>query len=156
MKRLLRFVTGCFVKKMQLRVKRLVPQAVLPTRQSEGAAGYDLTSVEDVEIQPGQRACVSTGLSMAIPEGYYGRIAPRSGLAAKNGLQVGAGVIDSDYRGLVKVLLFNHGSEPVWLPPNSRIAQLIFEKIGAPEVLEVENLDDTVRGEGGFGSTGQS
>lgn len=101
---------------------------------------------------------VSTGLRLEIPEGYYGRVAPRSGLTVKHGLDVGAGVIDSDYRGVVSVVLFNHGQMPVSLEAGSRIAQLIIEKIATPEVVEVKcgdpRLRETRRGDGGFGSTG--
>lgn len=136
-------------------VKRNTPNALLPQRQSTGAAGYDLASaVAVVDLQPGARICVSTGIALKIPQGYYGRVAPRSGLALKSGIQVGAGVIDSDYRGEVGVLLFNCGSEPVNLPAGSRIAQLIIERISIPVVIEVEDLDDTARNTGGFGSTG--
>lgn len=135
-------------------VKRLAPAAVLPTRANPGDAGYDLTSVESVFLTPGQRQLVSTGISMAIPTGHYGRVAPRSGLAVKMGLGVGAGVIDVSFRGEVKVLLINHGERDVVLPSGSRIAQLIIERISTPCVIEVEELDATKRGSGGFGSTG--
>jgi dUTP pyrophosphatase len=138
----------------QFFVKRLVPEAQLPVRCSADAAGYDLFSSEPTSMIPGERRCVSTGLSMAIPKGYYGRVAPRSGLAVKNGLTTGAGVIDSDYRGEVRVLLFNHGQQDVHLPASSRIAQLILEKITTPDVIEVDDLDATTRGVAGFGSTG--
>jgi dUTP pyrophosphatase len=97
---------------MSLKVKKLSPDAQLPTRGSEGAAGYDLQSIESCVILPGKRAVVATGLSFELPAGVYGRIAPRSGLAVKHGIQVGAGVVDSDYRGEVKVVLFNHDINP--------------------------------------------
>ena len=98
---------------------------------------------------------VSTGLAFAIPTGNYGRIAPRSGLAVKNSINVGAGVIDSDYRGEVRVLLFNHGDVDFVISEGDRIAQLIIEKYTPTELVEVETLGETQRGEGGFGSTGQ-
>ena len=118
------------------------------------AAGYDLISNEDKEIESRNKGLVSTGISMAIPVGYYGWVAPRSGLACKNFIDVGAGVIDSDYRGEVKVLLFNFAETNFQVKKGDRIAQLIIEKIGLPEIQEVENLDDTARADGGFGSTG--
>lgn len=130
----------------------------LPVKGSPGAAGYDIISAEDVVLTPLERKLVSTGIKIIIPPHLYGRIAPRSGLALKKGIDVGAGVIDSDYRGEVKVLLFNFGSEEVSLPKGSRIAQLIFEKIETPEVVSITNDEfmkyDTERKDGGFGSTG--
>lgn len=139
-----------------LLVKKAIPQAIIPSRQSEFAAGYDLSSVGYLTIEPYGKAVVGTGLHIAIPAGHYGRIAPRSGLAAKNHIDVGAGVIDCDYRGLIQVVLFNHGSEPFVIGYGDRIAQLILEKISTPPVVEVETLDNTVRGGDGFGSTGVS
>lgn len=138
-----------------LYVKRLGPNAVIPSRQTSGSAGYDLTSTKAiVNLKPGERVVIPTELAVRIPDGYYGRIAPRSGLAVKNGLQVGAGVIDSDYRGEVMVLLFNQGLETINLQTGVRIAQLIIEKVATPPVVEVNDLDYTARGSGGFGSTG--
>ena len=139
-----------------LRVKKLSESAVLPIRGSSGAAGYDLTSTESHVILPGHRAVVGTGLAIEIPEGTYGRIAPRSGLAVKSGIQVGAGVVDSDYRGEVKVVLFNQDHTNTYIvKPGYRIAQLILEKIECPAVEEIKDeLDITERGDGGFGSTG--
>eukprot|EP00958_Prasinococcus_capsulatus_P023990 scaffold3691_cov394-Prasinococcus_capsulatus_cf.AAC.10 len=113
-----------------------------------------LNSVQDTVVPSGGRALVKTGLSIAIPQGTYARIAPRSGLAYKSGIDVGAGVVDYDYRGEVGVILFNFGNEDFQVRKGDRIAQLILEKIATPEVVEVSDLDDTVRGEGGFGSTG--
>src|SRR5215204_4425265 len=113
----------------QLYFKRLDPRACLPARGSAHAAGLDLCSVEDVVLEPGQRTVVSTGLAVAIPEGYYGRVAPRSGLATKNGLDVLAGVIDADYRGEVCCALLNTGDATLTLPSGSRLCQLIIEKI---------------------------
>jgi dUTP pyrophosphatase len=136
-----------------MQVLRLVPHAVLPVRGSPGAVGYDLTSIEPVVLKPGERGLFSTGLAIIVPEGTYGRVAPRSGLTVKNGLHVGAGVIDPDYRGEVKVSLFNLGSSEVELSAGSKVAQLILEKVELPDVVEVTSLDETVRGSGGFGST---
>ena len=140
---------------MSLKVKKLSADAQLPTRGSDGAAGYDLQSIESCVVLPGKRAVVATGLSLELPHGVYGRIAPRSGLAVKHGIQVGAGVVDSDYRGEVKVVLFNHDSNPYLIKPGYRIAQLILERCETPDVEEIFDSSDTVRGQGGFGSTGQ-
>jgi dUTP pyrophosphatase len=97
---------------------------------------------------------VSTGIAVKVPEGTYGRIAPRSGLAVKHGLHIGAGVIDTDYTGEVKVVIFNHNSKKYIIKPGFRIAQLILEQCVTPEVVEVDDLDATDRGSNGFGSTG--
>ena len=137
-----------------LRFKQLDPRAVLPRRGSALAAGLDVCSIEDVEIGPRQRALARTGLAVAIPPGFYGRIAPRSGLAAKSGLDVLAGVIDSDYRGEVCCLLYNTSDEVIKLPAGSKICQLIVEQIITPEAAWANDLDETARGAGGFGSTG--
>ena len=138
----------------KLYVKRLTKSALLPSRGSAMAAGLDLYSSEEAIIPSKMRAVVKTGISIAIPEGYYGRIAPRSGLSVNYGIDVGAGVIDSDYRGEVCVLLFNFGEQDFNVNAGNRIAQLILEKIAIGEVVETEELDETIRGAGGFGSTG--
>ena len=138
----------------QLRFKRLHPEARLPTRGSALAAGLDIYSVERVTLQPGARAAVRTGLAVAIPEGFYGRVAPRSGLAVRQGLDTMSGVIDSDYRGEILCVLINLGDAPIEIEPGARIAQLIIEKIALPEAVWAEDLDETERGAGGFGSTG--
>ena len=136
-----------------LSFKRLHPEATLPTRGSFQAAGLDIFSIEEVVIEPKQRSLVRTGLAVAIPEGYYGRVAPRSGLATSKGLDVLAGVIDSDYRGEVRCLLYNAGEESINLPAQSKICQLIIEKIITPSALWADEISDTDRGSGGFGST---
>ncbi|DAA79761.1 TPA_exp: Uncharacterized protein A8136_0534 [Trichophyton benhamiae CBS 112371] len=138
----------------QLQVKKLVPEARAPTRGSAFAAGYDLYAATDTVIPGRGKGLVSTGLAIAVPEGTYGRIAPRSGLASKNFIDTGAGVIDADYRGEVKVLLFNFSGVNFTIKEGDRIAQLILERIYTPEVLVVEQLEESVRGAGGFGSTG--
>jgi dUTP pyrophosphatase len=137
-----------------LRFKQLDSRAVLPERGSVLAAGLDLCSVEDINIGPKQRVTAKTGLAVAIPPGFYGRIAPRSGLAARNGLDVLAGVIDSDYRGEICCLLYNTGDEVITLAAGSKICQLIVEQIITPEAVWATDLDETARGAGGFGSTG--
>jgi dUTP pyrophosphatase len=138
----------------RLSFKRLDPGATLPTRGSSYAAGLDIYSIEEVVIEPRQRSLVRTGLAVAIPPGYYGRVAPRSGLATKKGLDVLAGVIDADYRGEVRCLLYNAGDEVINLPAHSKICQLIIEKIITPSAVWADEISDTDRGTGGFGSTG--
>ena len=140
-----------------LRVKRLSENAVLPVRGSGLAAGYDLASAEDIVIPARGKAIAKTDLAMAIPLGHYGRIAPRSGFSWKKHTDIGAGVIDADYRGNVGVVIFNHSEEDISVSQGDRIAQLILEQISTPVVEDVEgDLDDTQRGEGGFGSTGMA
>jgi len=141
------------------RVSKLSSDAVVPRRANVGDAGYDLVASEDIVISPNERALVLTGISIEIPNDCYARVAPRSGLAVKKGIQVGAGVVDSTYRGEVKVLLFNHGDQLFEIKKGDRIAQMIFEKIYTPtELVEVpyEELTNSSRGDGGFGSTGVS
>jgi deoxyuridine 5'-triphosphate nucleotidohydrolase len=137
-----------------LNFKRLDPRATLPTRGSSASAGLDLYSIEEIIIEPRQRVLARTGLAVAVPPGFYGRVAPRSGLAVKNGLDVLAGVIDSDYRGEVCCALLNTGDETLTLPQGSRLCQLIIEQIITPSPAWADNLDETTRGGGGFGSTG--
>lgn len=138
----------------RLEFMKLHPAAMLPTRGSQFAAGLDLYSIESVTIPAHGRSVVRTGLSVAIPHGFYGRVAPRSGLAVKHGLDVMAGVIDSDYRGELLCALINHGAEPLEIEPGLRIAQLLIEAIATPEPVWSEDLSETERGGGGFGSTG--
>ena len=137
-----------------LLIKKVNPKAKLPCRQSEEAAGYDICALESVVIPPMGRQLVSTGIAMTVPKGTYGQLAPRSGLAVKKGLHVGAGVIDRDYTGEVKVLLFNLSDIEVELTEHERVAQLILKKIETPSIQEVESLLDPTRGSSGFGSTG--
>ena len=149
---------GCAEKansKMEfLYFKQLDPRAILPTRGSSSSAGLDICSIEDVNIGPHERSLARTGLSVAIPEGFYGRVAPRSGLAVKQGLDVLAGVIDSDYRGELLCALYNTGDAHLSLPAGSKICQLIIEKIATPTAAWSDELSETARGAGGFGSTG--
>lgn len=141
-----------------MKVKLLHPAAKAPTRGSSQAAGLDLCSVEQLFIWPGERKVVSTGLSIEIPPGFYGQIAPRSGLAVKSGIMTMAGVIDSDYRGEIKVVLYNSATRPLLpkfeISPGDRIAQLILLATPAFPIEVVTELSDTVRADGGFGSTG--
>jgi dUTP pyrophosphatase len=133
----------------------LTDTATVPCRQSEGAAGYDIYSDENSVIFPKERRLVSTGIAITIPKSYYGRIAPRSSLSVKDYIDVGAGVIDNDYTGEIKVLLINNGNNIFTINKGDRIAQLILEKIGYCEIVVVDSLEDTERGDGGFGSTGK-
>ena len=137
-----------------LKVQKMNNNAALPKRSTDGAAGYDLCASQDCTIPAGGKGLVKTGLSISFPTGLYARIAPRSGLALKKFIDVGAGVVDSDYRGEVGVVLFNHGDQDFEVKMGDRIAQLILEKIDTLPVEEVQGLDGTVRGSGGFGSTG--
>merc|ERR1711970_1305499 len=135
----------------------LSENAVTPVRGSKFSAGLDLSSAEQKSIPAGGRALVKTDLQVAIPDGCYGRIAPRSGLAYKKGIDVGAGVIDADYRGNVGVLLFNldfMNQEVFEVKKGDRIAQLVIERIEMLDLEECDSLNETKRGDGGFGSTG--
>ena len=137
-----------------MKVKRLVNHAKLPIRGSTGAAGYDLHAAEKCVILANSKGVVKTGIVIEIPEGLYARIAPRSGLLVKKSIDVGAGVIDRDYRGEIGVVLINHSSKDFEVNVGDRIAQMILEQIKTPEVEEQANLDQTDRREKGFGSTG--
>ncbi|WIF29969.1 dUTPase [Orf virus] len=137
-----------------LQVVRLSQNATIPARGSSGAAGLDLCSAQDCVIPPHCSRVVFTDLLIKPPSGCYGRIAPRSGLAVKHFIDVGAGVIDEDYRGNVGVVLFNFGNSDFEVKKGDRIAQLICERISCPVVQEVNCLDNTDRGDSGFGSTG--
>jgi dUTP pyrophosphatase len=137
-----------------LSFKKLDAAAILPERGSAHAAGLDLYSIEPHRLLPKQRVLIRTGLAVAIPEGFYGRIAPRSGLATKQGIDVLAGVIDADYRGEIQCLLYNTSDETVELPARTKICQLIVEKIITPGAEWADDLPQTLRGERGFGSTG--
>lgn len=139
-------------------IKRL-PHGVdlpLPAYETAGAAGMDLRAAEDMTLSPGAKALVPTGLSIALPEGYEAQVRPRSGLAVKHGVTVlnAPGTIDSDYRGEVKVPLINHGQQDFVIGRGDRIAQLVIAPVTRIAWSEVEVLDDTARGAGGFGSSG--
>lgn len=145
---------------MQLCVQKTDPRAVIPTRSTEGSAGYDLRAVldEPLTMQPGQRACLSTGIAVSLPsKEYVGLVFARSGLAVKHGLALsnGVGVIDSDYTGEIKVGLVNLSQQAYQIQPGERIAQFLILPIALPEWVEVDSLSQTERGSGGFGSTGK-
>lgn len=137
-----------------LSFKRLDAKAILPTRGSPSSAGLDLYSIEPIRLEPNERQLIRTGLATAIPDGFYGRLAPRSGLATKAGIDVLSGVIDADYRGEIQCLLYNTSNETVELPAQTKICQLIIEKIIMPIPEWADDLTETIRGAGGFGSTG--
>jgi dUTP pyrophosphatase len=141
-----------------LRFRRLSAAARPPAQAHQGDAGYDLHAAEAVTIGPGERASVATGIAVAIPPGQAGLVVPRSGLAARHGISVvnAPGLIDSGYRGELRVLLLNTDpSEPFSVEPGDRIAQLVLVDVETPELEEVAELDETARGAGGFGSTGR-
>lgn len=142
---------------LPLAVKLLHPQARLPRRAHPGDAGADLFSVDEVTIPAGERREVGTGIALAIPEGYAGFVQPRSGLAFKHGIMVvnSPGLIDAGYRGEVRVSLYNSGDEPFAVAVGERIAQLVVQRVAEPEFMEAEELPPTVRGAGGFGSSGR-
>ena len=143
---------------IELPIQRLHADAVVPQRAYTGDAGLDLASCERVELGPGERALVGTGLAVAIPEGYAGFVQPRSGLAARHGLTVvnSPGLVDSGYRGELRVVLLNTDrTEPFVVEPGMRIAQLVVLPIPELELVEVDELPDSERGAGGLGSSGQ-
>jgi dUTP pyrophosphatase len=141
---------------IELPIKRLRPEAVIPARAYDGDAGLDLAAAERVELAPGERATVPTGLAVAIPAGHAGFVQPRSGLAARHGLTIvnSPGLVDAGYRGELKVILLNTDpAEPFVVEPGMRIAQLVVMPIPAVEPVEVDELPDSERGVRGFGSS---
>ena len=144
---------------MEVRFRRLAsnPDLPLPARQTAGAAGYDVASAEaDFVLAAGERRLVATGLAMELPDGVECQVRPRSGLALRHGITLpnSPATIDPDYRGELKVILWNAGTEPVQVPRGTRIAQLVFARFEAPRMVEADALSASARGEGGFGSTG--
>lgn len=137
-----------------IKFKRLIEAAITPTRSTPLAAGFDLYSTYGYTLKPGQRHTFKTGIAWAAPAGFVGLVKPRSGLAHKHGLDTMAGVIDADYRGDIGVILINHGDQPYTVHPGDRIAQFVVcEHMW--EAVEVDNLDDTERGDSGYGSSGK-
>ena len=141
---------------VQVRVKRLNPGAKIPKAAKVGDVAFDLYSVIDYEIKPGERYAVPTGIAVEIPVGYEGQVRPRSGLALKEGLTVlnTPGTIDSGYRGEVKTIMINQGDIPFQITRGMRISQLAIRPVPEVTFIEVDELSDTDRGDGGFGSTG--
>ena len=141
---------------MTLKFRRIHPDATLPSYAHEGDAGMDVRSVEDVEIAPGSRALVHTGLVMMLPPGWEAQVRPRSGLALKHGVTVlnTPGTIDAGYRGEVGVILANFGEGPFKVAKGDKVAQIVVAPVERAEIVESAELDETERGSGGFGSTG--
>lgn len=141
---------------MIIEIKKLADDATIPTKSNVSDAGWDLYSSGMATIvYSGERKLISTDISIAIPDGYCGLIWPRSGLSVNNGIDILAGVIDSGYRGEVKVCMLNTSDTLVHIHPGDRVAQLIIQKVEDVSFTEVKNLDDTSRGDDGFGSTGR-
>ena len=139
---------------MIIQIKKLNPKAKLPEYAHPGDAGMDLFSVESVTIKPGKRIVCQTGIAMRIPDGYVGLIWDKSGVASKSGIKTMGGVIDSGYRGEIGVVFQNLSKENYNIKEGDKIAQMLIQKVARPQIEEVEELGDTERGEGGFGSTG--
>ena len=145
---------------VSIRLRRVGTVAVeMPSYQTSGSAGFDLCAAitEPISLLPGMRCLIPSGFAMAIPPGYEGQVRPRSGLALKHGLTIvnAPGTIDSDYRGEVAIVLINHGQEPYIIKPFTRIAQLVISRVERSSIELVDELDDTLRGQGGYGSTGE-
>lgn len=141
---------------IELPVRKLHPEAVLPGRAYAGDAGLDLSACEPAELAPGDRAIVGTGVAVAIPEGHAGFVQPRSGLADRHGITIvnSPGLIDAGYRGEIKVILLNTGGEPFAVTPGMRIAQLVILPVPAVELVETDELPESERGDRGHGSSG--
>lgn len=139
-----------------IEIMRLNTQGILPQKAHATDAGYDLFAVKPVSLAPGEWAAIETGIALAMPHGIEAQIRPRSGLALKHGITLlnAPGTIDADYRGEIKVIMINHGRSLFEILPGMKIAQLIFAPVLETNLLEVEALDETARGHGGFGSTG--
>lgn len=138
-----------------LEVKRLSENATLPRRATAGAAGFDLYSATDAVVPARGRTLIPTDISVRLPPNCYARIAARSSLALHHGIDVGAGVVDADYRGSIGIVLFNHTDVPFVVSKGDRVAQMVLEHILTPEAIEVEDLGHTARGSSGYGSTGR-
>ena len=143
---------------MKVKFQRINQSAELPTYAHPGDAGMDIRSIEELTMDPGARALVHTGLVMVLPPGYEAQVRPRSGLALKNGITVlnTPGTIDEGYRGEIGVILANFGSEPFKVEKGAKIAQMVIAPCTRAEIVEIDEVDDTVRGTGGFGSSGLS
>jgi dUTP pyrophosphatase len=141
---------------MKLQIQRVVEDVKLPNYAHPGDAGMDLFAAEEYILKPGERTLVNTGIKIALPVGYEAQVRPKSGLALKHGISIvnTPGTVDAGYRGLVGVIAINHGTEDFKIEKNQKIAQMIINKVETADIEEVKELDDTSRGEGGFGSTG--
>ena len=144
------------MQKVKIRILRLVDSATLPKYEHEDDSGLDLFSIEEQEILPGEAILIRTGISVELPQGTEAQIRPRSGLAHKHSITVlnTPGTIDAGYRGEIGVILVNHGNDPFKVLKNMKIAQMVIEPVLRAEIEDVDSLSETLRGEGGFGSTG--
>jgi len=142
---------------MKIEIKKLSEKAIIPVYQNPGDAGLDLCSIEEYSLHPNETKLIKTGLAISLPDGIEAQIRPRSGLALKHSITVlnTPGTIDSGYRGEVSIILINHGKETFYITPGMRIAQMVIAPVLRAEIEEVESLDETQRGTGGFGSTGE-
>lgn len=138
---------------MEIKIKKITPEAKAPAYAHPGDAGMDLFSCADMSLAPGETKPVPTGIQMAIPQGYVGLVWDKSGISLK-GVHRLAGVVDAGYRGEVRVVMVNLGTEPFEIKPGMKIAQMLIQPVEAPTIVESDTLDDTSRGAGGFGSTG--
>jgi dUTP pyrophosphatase len=141
--------------KMQLKIKKLTEDAIIPKYATNDDAGMDLFAIENVELEPMQRVQVGTGIAMEIPEGHVGLIWDKSGLSHKFGIKTLGGVVDSGYRGEIKIGVINLGKEKYIFEKGHKVAQMIIQKKETPEIIEATELNNSERGEGGFGSTGK-
>ena len=141
---------------LRVKIKKLADDAIIPNYAHKGDAGMDIYSVEEKVLNPGESALISTGIAIAIPYGFEAQVRPKSGLAANNGITVlnTPGTIDCHYRGEVKVIMINLGKTHFKVEKGKKIAQIVFNKVEEADFQEVDELDETARGEGGFGSTG--
>jgi|SRR3989344_1838313 len=139
---------------MKIKVKKIHSDAVIPDYAKDGDAGFDLHSLEEKILAAGEKAVIKTGIKIEIPNGYFGSIRDRSGLAAKNALHCLAGVVDSGYRGEIGIVMINLGKDEFKINRGDRIAQMLIQKVERVEIEEVEELSESFRGESGFGSTG--
>ena len=140
---------------MQLKIKKLIEDAIIPKYATKDDAGMDLFSIENVELEPMQRAQIGTGIAMEIPEGHVGLIWDKSGLSHRFGIKTLGGVVDSGYRGEIKIGVINLGREKYIFEKGHKVAQMIIQKKETPEIVEATELNNSERGEGGFGSTGK-
>ena len=142
---------------MEIRIKKLYPDVEIPKYQTSGAVGFDLRAVENISIPSGEARLIGTGLAVELPIGYELQIRPRSGLALKHSITVlnSPGTVDSDYRGEIKVILINHGKSDFQISKGDRIAQAVVNRVEIVDIVEVEKLSETQRGDKGFGSTGR-
>ncbi|MFC1691566.1 dUTP diphosphatase [Nanoarchaeota archaeon] len=139
---------------MHVKIKKLTPDVKAPAYAHPGDAGMDIYASEDTLVAPGETKVVKTGISMAVPDGFVALVWDKSGHAAKKSIKTMAGVIDSGYRGEVGIVMVNLGKENFEIAKNTKVAQILIQKIESPQVVEVDDLEETSRGEGGFGSTG--